>query len=97
MTGCLMRPLPPPGACTGEPAGSLHYQKCGPDLELLELERQRKLQLAKLRHEKRVRAAGKIQAWWRGNLVRRILLVAALRAWMIQCWWRTVMQRQVRL
>ncbi|XP_075852404.1 IQ domain-containing protein F3 isoform X2 [Microcebus murinus] len=70
--------------------------KCGPDLELLELERQRKLQLAKLRHEKRVRAAGKIQAWWRGNLVRRILLVAALRAWMIQCWWRTVMQRQVQ-
>ncbi|XP_047420895.1 IQ domain-containing protein F1 isoform X2 [Sciurus carolinensis] len=30
----------------------------------------------------------KIQAWWRGTLVRRTLLHAALRAWVIQCWWR---------
>ncbi|XP_012495547.1 PREDICTED: IQ domain-containing protein F1 [Propithecus coquereli] len=29
-----------------------------------------------------------IQAWWRGTLVRRALLHAALRAWSIQCWWR---------
>ncbi|XP_004625210.1 IQ domain-containing protein F3 [Octodon degus] len=70
--------------------------KCGPDIELLKIEereRQRKLLLAK-RHRKRVKAAGKIQAWWRGNLVRRTLLVAALRAWMIQCWWRTILHRQ---
>ncbi|OWK02433.1 IQCF5, partial [Cervus elaphus hippelaphus] len=29
-----------------------------------------------------------IQAWWRGTLVRRTLLHAALRAWIIQCWWK---------
>ncbi|XP_012932231.1 IQ domain-containing protein F3 isoform X2 [Heterocephalus glaber] len=52
-----------------------------------------KLLLAKC-HKKRVEAARKIQAWWRGNLVRRTLLVAALRAWMIQCWWRTILHRQ---
>ncbi|XP_012510244.1 PREDICTED: IQ domain-containing protein F3 [Propithecus coquereli] len=70
--------------------------KSGPDSDALERERQRKLLLAKLRHQKRVQAAGKIQAWWRGNLVRRTLLVAALRAWMIQCWWRMVMQQRIQ-
>uniref|UniRef100_A0AC11CQ46 Uncharacterized protein n=1 Tax=Ovis aries TaxID=9940 RepID=A0AC11CQ46_SHEEP len=30
----------------------------------------------------------KIQAWWRGTLVRRTLLHAALRACIIQYWWR---------
>ncbi|XP_048190426.1 IQ domain-containing protein F1-like [Perognathus longimembris pacificus] len=35
----------------------------------------------------------KIQAWWRGALVRRTLLHAALRAWIIQSWWRTVLQK----
>lgn len=29
-----------------------------------------------------------IQAWWRGTLVRRTLLHAALRAWIIQRWWK---------
>ncbi|XP_004676634.1 PREDICTED: IQ domain-containing protein F5 [Condylura cristata] len=33
-------------------------------------------------------AAVYIQAWWRGTLVRRTLLHAALRACVIQCWWR---------
>ncbi|XP_005410382.1 PREDICTED: IQ domain-containing protein F3 [Chinchilla lanigera] len=69
---------------------------CGPEIEVIrieERERQKKLLLAK-RHQKLVNAARKIQAWWRGNLVRRTLLVAALRAWMIQCWWRTVLHRQ---
>ncbi|XP_012590622.1 PREDICTED: IQ domain-containing protein F3 [Condylura cristata] len=42
----------------------------------------------------RVKAAKKIQAWWRGTLVRRALLAAALRAWMIQQWWRTVVRRR---
>ncbi|KAL2803755.1 IQ domain-containing protein F3 [Daubentonia madagascariensis] len=69
--------------------------KSGPDLDALERERQRKLLLAKLRHKKRVKAAGQIQAWWRGILVRRTLLVAALRAWMIQSWWRTVLQKRI--
>ncbi|OWK02692.1 IQCF2 [Cervus elaphus hippelaphus] len=41
----------------------------------------------------RVGAAKKIQAWWRGTLVRRTLLHAALRTWMIQCWWRLTMDR----
>ncbi|XP_021512708.1 IQ domain-containing protein F1 [Meriones unguiculatus] len=35
----------------------------------------------------------KIQAWWRGTLVRRVLLHAALRAWIIQCWWRLLLPR----
>ncbi|KAM9185563.1 LOW QUALITY PROTEIN: IQ domain-containing protein F1 [Dugong dugon] len=35
----------------------------------------------------------KIQAWWRGTLVRRTLLHAALRAWVIQCWWRLMLAR----
>ncbi|KAM4821255.1 IQ domain-containing protein F2 [Thomomys bottae] len=42
----------------------------------------------------KIMAARKIQAWWRGVLVRRVLLVAALRAWMIQSWWRTVLHRR---
>ncbi|CAI9159649.1 unnamed protein product [Rangifer tarandus platyrhynchus] len=41
----------------------------------------------------RVGAAKKIQAWWRGTLVRRTLLHAALKTWMIQCWWRLTMDR----
>ncbi|XP_032015006.1 IQ domain-containing protein F3 [Hylobates moloch] len=70
--------------------------KCGPDEDAVERQRQRKLLLAQLHHRKRVKAAGQIQAWWRGVLVRRTLLVAALRAWMIQCWWRTLVQRRIR-
>ncbi|XP_066207785.1 IQ domain-containing protein F5-like [Saccopteryx leptura] len=36
-------------------------------------------------------AAVPIQAWWRGTLVRRTLLHAALRACVIQHWWRQVL------
>ncbi|CAO2633702.1 IQ domain-containing protein F1, partial [Lemmus lemmus] len=35
----------------------------------------------------------KIQAWWRGTLVRRALLHAALRAWIIQGWWRLILTK----
>ncbi|XP_003789404.1 IQ domain-containing protein F3 [Otolemur garnettii] len=70
------------------------FCKLLPDQNARDKKRQQKLLLAK-RHIKRVRAARQIQAWWRGILVRRILLVAALRAWTIQCWWRTVLQRQI--
>ncbi|KAG3270587.1 IQ domain-containing protein F5 [Ictidomys tridecemlineatus] len=38
-------------------------------------------------------AATKIQAWWRGTLVRRTLLHAALRVWIIQCWWRKILAK----
>ncbi|XP_017384175.1 IQ domain-containing protein F5-like [Cebus imitator] len=38
-------------------------------------------------------ASTKIQAWWRGTLVRRTLLHAALRALIIQCWWRQVLAK----
>uniref|UniRef100_A0A8C6GW47 IQ motif containing F2 n=1 Tax=Mus spicilegus TaxID=10103 RepID=A0A8C6GW47_MUSSI len=38
-------------------------------------------------------AGVKIQAWWRGTLVRRTLLLAALNAWTIQCWWREAKAR----
>ncbi|XP_016072360.1 PREDICTED: IQ domain-containing protein F2 [Miniopterus natalensis] len=44
--------------------------------------------------EKKTKQIMKIQAWWRGTLVRRTLLHAALRAWVIQCWWR---ETRVRL
>ncbi|XP_036594136.1 IQ domain-containing protein F6 [Trichosurus vulpecula] len=46
-----------------------------------------------LPQDKEIEAAIKIQAWWRGLLVRRTLLHAALRAWIIQCWWRAVLAR----
>ncbi|XP_043839140.1 IQ domain-containing protein F6-like [Dromiciops gliroides] len=46
-----------------------------------------------LPQDKENKAAIKIQAWWRGLLVRRTLLHAALRAWIIQCWWRAVLAR----
>ncbi|XP_074138764.1 IQ domain-containing protein F6-like [Sminthopsis crassicaudata] len=39
------------------------------------------------------KAAIKIQAWWRGTLVRRTLLHAALCAWIIQAWWRVAHMR----
>ncbi|XP_040301465.1 IQ domain-containing protein F2-like [Herpailurus yagouaroundi] len=38
--------------------------------------------------KKQTKAATEIQAWWRGTLVRRTLLHAALRACIIQRWWR---------
>ncbi|XP_004715309.1 IQ domain-containing protein F5-like [Echinops telfairi] len=41
-----------------------------------------------------VEAIVKVQAWWRGTLVRRTLLHAALQAWIIQGWWR---QHRARL
>ncbi|XP_048190428.1 LOW QUALITY PROTEIN: IQ domain-containing protein F2 [Perognathus longimembris pacificus] len=41
----------------------------------------------------RRRAATRIQAWWRGTLVRRALLHAALRAWVVQRWWRRARAR----
>ncbi|XP_007639273.2 IQ domain-containing protein F5 [Cricetulus griseus] len=36
-------------------------------------------------------AAVLIQAWWRGTLLRRSLLSAALNAWIIQSWWRKIL------
>ncbi|XP_060058451.1 IQ domain-containing protein F5-like [Erinaceus europaeus] len=43
-----------------------------------------KIKIKKTREE----AAVIIQAWWRGTLVRRTLLHAALQACIIQCWWK---------
>ncbi|KAM5291868.1 IQ domain-containing protein F2-like [Ctenodactylus gundi] len=60
---------------------------------------ERKLVRKKKNREKHLRrkvnAAVQIQAWWRGTLVRRTLLHAALRAWIIQCWWRLTVSRLV--
>ncbi|XP_003789406.1 IQ domain-containing protein F5 [Otolemur garnettii] len=42
-------------------------------------------------------AAVFIQAWWRGTLVRRTLLHAALRVWIIQCWWRQMMLKMLNI
>ncbi|XP_032767403.1 IQ domain-containing protein F5-like [Rattus rattus] len=44
-----------------------------------------------LHQVKKILSARKIQAWWRGTLVRRTLLRAALSAWIIQCWWRKIL------
>ncbi|XP_075823661.1 IQ domain-containing protein F3 [Microtus pennsylvanicus] len=52
-------------------------------------------QRPKQRQEKRTQAASKIQALWRGFLVRQTLLTAALNAWVIQCWWRNILHRQL--
>nr|XP_030865618.2 IQ domain-containing protein F6 isoform X1 [Gorilla gorilla gorilla] len=41
------------------------------------------------------KTAIKIQSWWRGNMVRRTLLHAALRAWVIQCWWRSMQAKML--
>ncbi|KAM8926495.1 IQ domain-containing protein F3 isoform 1-T1 [Lycaon pictus] len=41
----------------------------------------------------REQKAIKIQAWWRGTLVRRTLLHAALRACMIQHWWKVMLAK----
>ncbi|EDL77285.1 IQ motif containing F3, isoform CRA_a [Rattus norvegicus] len=38
-------------------------------------------------------AGVKIQAWWRGTLVRRTLLLAILSAWTIQSWWKETKSR----
>ncbi|XP_054993115.1 IQ domain-containing protein F3 [Sorex araneus] len=40
--------------------------------------------------EAKGRSALMIQAWWRGTLVRRTLLAAALRALIIQRWWKMI-------
>ncbi|XP_066207790.1 IQ domain-containing protein F6 [Saccopteryx leptura] len=40
-------------------------------------------------------AAVKIQAWWRGTVVRRTLLHAALRTWVIQSWWRSAQTKML--
>uniref|UniRef100_UPI001E1B59DF IQ domain-containing protein F2 n=1 Tax=Jaculus jaculus TaxID=51337 RepID=UPI001E1B59DF len=41
---------------------------------------------------KQISAATEIQAWWRGTLVRRVLLRAALTALVIQNWWRRTLK-----
>ncbi|VFV17406.1 Hypothetical predicted protein [Lynx pardinus] len=33
------------------------------------------------------------KAWWRGTLVRRTLLHATLRAWIIQQWWKMTLAK----
>uniref|UniRef100_M3YK67 IQ motif containing F5 n=1 Tax=Mustela putorius furo TaxID=9669 RepID=M3YK67_MUSPF len=44
-------------------------------------------------HQQREQKAIKIQAWWRGTLVRRTLLHAALRACVIQHWWKLMLTK----
>ncbi|XP_004420042.1 PREDICTED: IQ domain-containing protein F2 [Ceratotherium simum simum] len=53
----------------------------------------RKKQKAENDFRKKRAAATEIQAWWRGTLLRRTLLHAALRAWIIQRWWRKTLVR----
>ncbi|XP_021550877.1 IQ domain-containing protein F2 [Neomonachus schauinslandi] len=59
--------------------------------EVIELKK-RKKQKFKKSLETKTKAASEIQAWWRGTLVRRTLLHAALRAWIIQRWWRQTLE-----
>ncbi|XP_028751136.1 IQ domain-containing protein F3 isoform X2 [Peromyscus leucopus] len=73
-------------------------QCCKSDVELslYKEERQPKPHPPKLLHQrKRTQAASKIQALWRGFLVRQTLLVAALNACVIQCWWRSILHRHI--
>ncbi|XP_021063811.1 IQ domain-containing protein F5-like [Mus pahari] len=53
-----------------------------------------KLELSLQRLSQKAQNARKIQAWWRGTLVRRTLLRAALSAWIIQCWWRRILAKR---
>ncbi|XP_058144707.1 IQ domain-containing protein F2 [Dasypus novemcinctus] len=67
------------------------------DIENIEetIEWQLALKEKQQKKKRLMKAATQIQAWWRGTLVRRTLLHAALRAWIIQCWWRLVLARQL--
>ncbi|XP_053525264.1 IQ domain-containing protein F3 [Artibeus jamaicensis] len=70
-----------------------------PELEPPERRQDKKVKWERPREKvprTKAEAAGRIQAWWRGTLVRRTLLVAALRAWMIQAWWRALLRQRVR-
>ncbi|KAI4553759.1 hypothetical protein MJT46_015939 [Ovis ammon polii x Ovis aries] len=55
--------------------------------------KEQKKKREKAKNGRRERAAKKIQAWWRGTLVRRTLLHAALSTWIIQSWWKLTMDR----
>ncbi|XP_059124517.1 IQ domain-containing protein F3-like isoform X4 [Peromyscus eremicus] len=71
-------------------------EKSDVELSLYKEERQPKPRPPKLlHHQKRTQAASKIQALWRGFLVRQTLLVAALSACVIQCWWRNILHRHI--
>ncbi|XP_036984284.1 IQ domain-containing protein F2 [Artibeus jamaicensis] len=61
--------------------------------EIIEVQKKKREKKKSLK--KQVKAARKIQAWWRGTLVRRTLLHAALRAWVIQSWWRLMLARML--
>ncbi|XP_036905821.1 IQ domain-containing protein F2 [Sturnira hondurensis] len=72
------------------------------DLILDVIEEEEVTELQKMKRGKKVgevsikiKAARKIQAWWRGTLVRRTLLHAALRAWVVQSWWRLTLARML--
>ncbi|XP_012368142.2 IQ domain-containing protein F2 [Octodon degus] len=58
----------------------------------MKVQKQKQKRVSRNLREK-VNAAILIQAWWRGTLVRRTLLHAALRAWIIQCWWRQILMQ----
>nr|XP_025845269.1 IQ domain-containing protein F2 [Vulpes vulpes] len=61
--------------------------------EITELKKRQKQKLKKKKSlKKKTKAATEIQAWWRGTLVRRTLLHAALSAWIIQRWWRLTLE-----
>ncbi|XP_032767063.1 IQ domain-containing protein F3 isoform X2 [Rattus rattus] len=77
------------GSLFVKPKPKVHQQKKTTQPKLLPLKQPKDSKI------KRTRAAKKIQALWRGFLVRQTLLAAALRVWVIQCWWRSVLHRQV--
>uniref|UniRef100_A0A8C0HTT6 IQ motif containing F2 n=1 Tax=Balaenoptera musculus TaxID=9771 RepID=A0A8C0HTT6_BALMU len=55
------------------------------EIRLKQKKKQEQQQQKKEKNTKeRIKAAKKIQAWWRGTLVRQTLLHAALRAWIVQ-------------
>ncbi|XP_029337644.1 IQ domain-containing protein F3-like [Mus caroli] len=77
------------GALFVKPKPKVHQQTKTTQPKLLPLKQPKDSRI------KKTRAAKKIQALWRGFLVRQTLLAAALNVWVIQCWWRSILHRQV--
>ncbi|XP_059244268.1 IQ domain-containing protein F5-like [Mustela nigripes] len=63
------------------------------DIEETTLRKEEEEEKVEEKHPDREQKAIKIQAWWRGTLVRRTLLHAALRACVIQHWWKLMLTK----
>ncbi|EDL77286.1 IQ motif containing F3, isoform CRA_b [Rattus norvegicus] len=91
------------GSLFVKPKPEVHQQKkttqpkpnCSSTSEEDEVVQKKQSLKEKFMRNKKKKAAIQVQAWWRGTLVRRSLLHAALKAWVIQCWWRLMLQKML--